>query len=91
MQTSILKHNQMVGKIETATKHRKEIFKEVIYYVKSMKEPVCGVIGEDCNQDIESNEVKRFFAELKLQEAHRIFNEVKISQMYLLILEDQSS
>ena len=43
----------MRGKIETATKFRKDMFKVVIYYVKSIKDPVDTMIGGDCNQGIE--------------------------------------
>ena len=61
MQASISQFNQMRGKIEMPTKHRKETFKEVIDCVKSMKEPVDVITEGDFNQGIESNEVKPFF------------------------------
>ena len=71
----------MRGKIQIATKHRKDTFKEVIDYVKSMKEPVDAMIEGDYNQEIESNEVKQFFAQLQLQDVHQNFNEIELSQM----------
>ena len=79
--TSISQCNQMRGKMKTSTKCRKEMFKEIIYYIKSMKEPVDVMIGGDHDQDIESNETKEFFAELKLQDTHQTFNEIGLMQM----------
>ena len=60
-QTHICQCNQIRGKMISSTKHRKELSKEVIEYVKSMEEPVDVIIGGFCNLDVASIEVQHFF------------------------------
>ena len=81
-QTSISQHNQMRGKMISATKHRKYVFKEVIEYVNSMEGPVDVMIGEDCNQNIASIEVQIFCAELQFKDVHQSFNGLELSQKH---------
>ena len=64
----------MRGKITPAKKHRKETFKEVIEYVKSMERLEGVMIEGDHDQDFASIEVQHFFAELQLKYVHQNFN-----------------
>ena len=49
---SISQQNQMRGKMISATKHRKESFKDMIEHQNSMEKPLDVMIGGDCDQDI---------------------------------------
>ena len=71
----------MRGKIISVTKYRKEILKDIIDYVKSMKEPVDVIIGGDYNQDIALTEVQQFFTELQLKDLHQTFNGIEVKYM----------
>ena len=62
MQISVSQHNKMKDKLVSVTKYRKEMFQEIIEYVKSLKELADVTIGRDYNQDVASNEVNQCFA-----------------------------
>ena len=53
--------NKMKGKQNTATVYRKQIFKEVIDYCRSIKDLNDIIVAEDLNQDIVAKEVQQFF------------------------------
>ena len=65
----------------SVTKHRQEIFKDIIKYVKSMDEPVDLIIRGDHNHEISSIEVQHFFTELQLQDVHQIFNGLYLKEL----------
>ena len=52
---SMYQHNQMRAKILSATRDRKEVFKDMIEYFKPIEGLVGVTIGGDYNQNIESN------------------------------------
>ena len=58
------------------TKHRKEIFKEILEHIKNNPEINDILIGGDCNQCINDNEIKRFHEQIDAYEMHSIVNEV---------------
>ena len=47
IQSTISQCNQRLGKVKSATHHRKEIFKDIVNYVKSFNKPVDVMMGGD--------------------------------------------
>ena len=78
IQSTTSQHNQILGKVKSATHHRKEIFKDIVNYVKSFNKPVDVMIGGDCNQDIASTEVQQFFNELQMKDVHQTTNGIEL-------------
>ena len=46
IQSTMSQHNQRLGKVKSATHCRKEMFKDIVNYVKSFNKPVDVMIGE---------------------------------------------
>ena len=75
---SLTQYNRIDGAMNTLTKYRKEIFKEILDHIKNNPEINDIIIGGDYNQYLNDNEVKRFHEDLEVFEVHPIVNGVPI-------------
>ena len=64
-----------------STKYRKDIFNEIIQYVKSVNNVNIIIIGRDYNRNIESNNVRTFFTEFRVKDIHKIYNSIDRTEL----------
>ena len=81
IQSIISQHNQILGKVKSATHRRKKIVEDTADYTKSLNNPVDATIGGDCNQDIAPTEVQQFFNELQMKDVHQTTNVIELNEI----------
>ena len=75
---SLTQYNRIDGDINTSTKYRKEVFKEIMNHVRENPEITDIIIGGDYNQYLNDKEIRKFHEELDVFEVHSIVNQVSI-------------
>lgn len=78
---NLTQYNVIEGNAKGATEHRKEIFKQIVTYIKSNQQIDDVILTGDLNQSIKSNEVQRFFEELGIEDVHSRVNNIPIDQL----------
>ena len=76
----VMQYNQRRGEIVIVEVYQKEVFNEIIDYIRAQKLDRL-VVARDLNQDITLREMKEFYSELGIRDAHQIFNYIKVTQL----------
>ena len=78
---SLTQYNRIDGKMNSTSVYQKEIFNEIINYVKNNLDINDIIIGGDYNQNLNDNEVKRFQEAIGIHKIHLIINNMQINQI----------
>ena len=81
IQSTMSQCNQILGKAKSATRHRKEMLKDMVDCVKSFNKPVDAMIGGDHNQEMASTEVQQFFNELQMKDVDQTTDGIELKEV----------
>ena len=78
---SLTQYNVVEGKVKSATEYRKEIFKQIKQHVNKQHDIDDLIIAGDLNQNINANEIKKFFSDIGVEDVHSVINNIRKEEM----------
>ena len=77
----LTQYNILEGKVKGINEYRKEIFQQIKQYLENDNTINDIIIAGNFNQNINSNEIKKFFAEIGVENVHSRINNIIVEDL----------